>query len=130
MSTFEYDGIVSTATVNLLAKAELKEPKGIALALSESGAALPTAGADVAGIAVISNPDTVAAGGRVDVQIKDVGLWRAGEEFEAGALLATDATGKAVKAKTGNYIVARALEAASAADDLVKVQMLNAGAKA
>jgi len=129
MSTFEYDGIISTATWDFLAAEKLTEPKGIALALTEDGAKLPAAGAAVCGIAIISNPDEVAAGERVDVQIKDIGLWRAGGEFKAGDLLATDATGKAVKAATGNAVVAMALENA-AANDLVKVKLILAGTAA
>ena len=127
MSTFEYTGINSSATVDLLAASELTEPKGIALAFSASGAELPAAGADVIGIAVISNPDKVPAGGRIDVQVKDIGLWTAGAAFDQGVMLATDANGKAVEASPGDKILARALEGATAAGDLVKVQIIHAG---
>ena len=127
MSVYEYTGINSSATVDMLAASELTEPKGIALALSASGVALPAAGADVLGIAVISNPDTVPVGGRVDVQVKDIGLWRAGAAFDTGALLATDAAGKAVEATSGDKIIARALDGASAAGDLVRIQIIHAG---
>ena len=129
MSTYEYTGINSSATVDFLAGAALTAPKGIALALDGDGVKLPSAGADVVGIALINNPDAVEAGGRVDVQVKDIGLWTAGGSFAAGALLATDAAGKAVTAASGKKIIARALEAATAAGDLVKVQILNAGAE-
>ena len=95
MSTFEYSGINESATVDFLAKAALTAPKGIFLALDSDGAKLPSAGGDVVGIAIISNPDAVAAGGRVDVQVKDIGLVYASASFAAGALLTTDAAGKA-----------------------------------
>ena len=127
MATFEYTGINTSATIDLLAASALTAPKGIALALSSSGVALPSAGGDVVGIAIISNPDSVPAGGRVDIQVKDIGLWTAGGTFDAGDLLATDAAGKAVEAAAGKRIVARALEGAAAAGDLVKVQIINAG---
>lgn len=128
MATFEYTGINSSATVDFLAGAKLTEPKGIGLALGTSGVTLPTAGGDIVGIAIISNPDVVETGERVDVQVKDIGLMKAGGAFNAGALLAVDATGKAVTAASGKTIVARALETASAAGDLVKVQLINCGA--
>lgn len=128
-STYEYTGIVSTTTVDLLAAADLTQPQAIALALTEDGVKLPAAGADVVGIAIISNEETVKTGERVAVQVKDIGLWRAGAEFKAGDLLATDATGKAVKAATGNAVVAMALENA-AANDLVKVKLILAGTAA
>lgn len=126
----EYASINDTPTTSELAAEELKAPQGIALALTSDGAKLPAAGADVLGIALVNNADTVAAKGRVDIQIRGRGLWMAGGTFSAGDLLATDDAGKAVKAKTGNFIVARAMEAATAPGDLVRVQLLNCGAKA
>ncbi len=124
----EYSGINQSPTVCLTAASALTAPQGLALKLTSSGVALPSAGGDVVGLAIVSNPDSVAAGGRVDIQVKDIGIWVAGGSFAAGALLATDAAGKAVSATAGDYIVARALTAASAAGDLVRVQLLNAGA--
>lgn len=128
--TMEYSGINESPTIDLLAASELTAPQGVALALSATGAALPAAGADAVGIALVSNPEKVAANGRVDVQISGCGLWKAGGAFDAGDLLATDAKGQAVKAETGNYVIARALETATAAGDLIKVKLINSGAKA
>lgn len=127
MSTFEYSGINGSATISLPAGAKLEEPCGIALKLTEDGAVLPAAGDDVAGIALISNQGSVEAGGRVDVQVKDIGLWKAGAEITQGDLLAADAEGLAQKAAAGQYIVARALAGASAKGDIVRVQIINAG---
>jgi len=128
MSTYEYTGINSSATLDFLAASALTEPKGIGVALTATGVALPSEGGDIVGIALINNPDAVEAGGRVDVQIKDVGLIKAGAAFDAGTLLMVDATGKAVTATSGKKIVARALESATASGDLVKVQLIHAGA--
>ena len=129
MATFEYTGINSSATMDFLAGAALTNPQGVFVALGSSGVTLPSAGGDVVGIALISNPDAVASGGRVDVQIKDVGLVRAAASFNAGTLLMTDANGKATTATgSGKKIIARALQAAAAAGDLVQVQLINCGA--
>jgi len=130
MSTIEYSTINQSPTVDFLAAEALTNPQGVALALSDEGVKRPEAGADVVGIALVSNPEAVAAGERVDVQVKDIGRWYAASEFAAGDLLATDAAGKAVKANSGNMIIARALDAASAAGDLVRVQIINAGSAA
>ncbi len=127
MATYEYSGINSSATISLLAGAALTNPKGIALALDEDGVKLPSAGADVVGIALLTNDDAVAAGGRVDVQIKDVGKVFAGGSFDQGDLLTVDATGKAVKATGGDTVFARALAPASASGDLVTVQIVHCG---
>lgn len=127
MSTFEYSGINESATISLLAGAKLEEPCGIALKLTGDGAVLPDAGDDVAGIALVSNQSLVGPGERVDVQVKDIGLWKAGAAIVQGDLLAADAEGFAQKAAAGQYIVARALTGASAKGDLVRVQIINAG---
>lgn len=127
MSTYEYSGINESVTISLLAGEKLEEPYGVALKLTEDGAVLPAAGDDVVGIALISNQGPVAAGGRVDVQVKDIGFWKAGAGFTQGDLLATDAGGLAQKAADGQYVVARALTGASAKGDLAKVQIINAG---
>lgn len=127
MATYEYSGINSSATVSLLAGAALTNPKGIALALDEDGLKLPAAGADVVGIALLTNDDAIATGGRVDVQIKDVGKVFAGGTFNQGDLLTVDAAGKAVAATSGNIVFARALTPATAAGDLVTVQILHCG---
>ena len=130
MSTYEYTGINSSVTIDLLAGAALTGPNAVALALDSDGAKLPSAGGDVVGIAILSNPDSVPAGGRVDVQVKDIGLWKASAAFDPGDLLATTAQGLAAKATSGDVVVARALQGAAAAGDLVKVQLLLAGATA
>ncbi|MBQ9611534.1 MAG: DUF2190 family protein [Lachnospiraceae bacterium] len=127
MATYEYSGINSSATISLLAGAALTNPKGIALALDEDGVKLPSAGADVVGIALLTNDDAIAVGGRVDVQIKDVGKVFAGGSFDQGDLLTVDATGKAVKATGGKTVFARALAPASASGDLVTVQIMHCG---
>ncbi len=130
MATFEYTGINESATISLKAAAALTSPKGIALALSGSGLALPTAGADCVGIALINNEDSVAAGDRVDVQIKDIGKIYAGGAITLGALVTVDAAGKAVTATQGDVILGRALTAATAAGDLIDIQILHAGTAA
>ena len=127
MATYEYSSINSSATISLLAGAALTNPKGIALALDEDGLKLPSAGADVVGIALLTNDDASAVGGRVDVQIKDVGKVFAGGSFDQGDLLTVDATGKAVKATGGKTVFARALAPASASGDLVTVQIVHCG---
>lgn len=127
MSTYEYTGINSSVTIDLLAGAALTAPKAVALALDSDGAKLPSAGGDVVGIAILSNPDTVPVGGRVDVQVKDIGLWKASAAIAAGALLATTAAGLAATATAGDVIVARALEPATAAGDLIQVQIIYGG---
>jgi hypothetical protein len=52
---------------------------------------------------------------------------RAGAAFALDALLASDANGKLVTATTGQNVIARAKQAATAADQLVPVQLTQPG---
>lgn len=74
---------------------------------------------------VVNQPKGVATGERVDVVHIGETLVEAGAAFSAGALLTADSIGRAVAAApaagTNNRIIATALEAASAAGDLVRV---------
>lgn len=85
-----------------------------------------TAGEAVLGL-LPAEQGNVAAGDDVTVQIKECGLWKAGAAVDAGAILTTDADGKCKTAAAGNFILAVALEKASAAGDIIKVQICKAG---
>ena len=61
--------------------------------------------------------------------MKDIGKWVAGEAIAVGDELATDATGKAVKATDGAFIVGIALSAAAKAGTVVSVQLTKSGYK-
>ena len=117
-------------TVTFEAGADLSNARYCALALSGGKLVLPAAGANVLGIAIGETDELVKTGEDVDVQIKDIGKWAAGEAISAGDELATDAAGKAVKATSGKFIVGIALTAASAAGTLVQVQIAKMGYKA
>lgn len=98
----------------------------LAAVIDSTGASVATAGAAAAGL-LIPETDDVVAGDTVTIQVKDIGLWKAGAAVEAGALLASDADGKAVEATAGSFILAQALEAATAADQVIHVQIIKAG---
>jgi hypothetical protein len=98
-----------------------------AVAISADGVAVATAGAVAAGLLLAETDDPIQPGDTVTIQVKDIGLWQTGEAVAPGDLLASDANGKAVKAAAGAFIVAQALEAATAADQVVHVQIIKAG---
>lgn len=98
----------------------------LAVTMGATGVSKATAGAAAVGL-LIAETDTVAAGDDVTVQVKDIGLWKTGAAVTAGALLASDANGKAITATSGKFIVAQALEAATAADQVIHVQIIKAG---
>ena len=79
------------------------------------------------GLLIPETEDSVAAGDDVTVQVKDIGLWTVGAAVDAGALLMSDANGKAVAATAGKFVLAQALEAATAAGQVIHVQIIKAG---
>lgn len=122
--------INDSATIAEVAAAALTNPGTLAAEYDASGNAKIAAGTAVPiGIFIITN-DTVATGDLVDIQVKDIGLWTSGAAVAKGAELCANASGKAITATTGKFILAIALEAASAADEIIKVQIVKAGYKA
>ena len=115
-------------TIVMPAKAAITNPRYLALAVDAGKVKLPAAGDPVIGIAIGEN-DTVAADEMVDIQIKDIGKWIASGTIAVGAEVATDANGKAATAASGDFIVGFALTAASAAGDIIQVQITKSGYK-
>jgi len=94
---------------------------------ANGGIVLAGAGENALGLLIATTPKNVAAGEDVTVQIKDIGLWKTGGAVAAGAELTSDANGAAVTATTGNYVTAIALEAATDANQIIKVQIVKSG---
>jgi hypothetical protein len=130
MATYFGTSINESPTIVLPAKEKIEDAQGIALAISDGQLVKPAAGANVIGLSLFTNDETIEAGDDVTVQVKDIGKWIAGGEIAVGDELTTDAAGKAVKAATGNFITAVALSKATAAGDVVQVQIIKAGYKA
>lgn len=130
MATYFGTSINDSPTIILPAKEKIENVQGIALAISDGKLAKPTAGANVIGLSLFTNDETVEADDEITVQVKDIGKWIAGGAVAVGDELTTDADGKAVKAASGNFITAVALSKASAAGDVITVQIIKAGYKA
>lgn len=130
MATYFGTSINDSPTIILPAKEKIENVQGIALAISDGKLAKPTAGANVIGLSLFTNDETVEADDEITVQVKDIGKWIAGGAVAVGDELTTDTDGKAVKAASGNFITAVALSKASAAGDVITVQIIKAGYKA
>ena len=61
--------------------------------------------------------------------IRHIGLIEAGEAIAKGDLLTVSTTGQAKKAASGNFILGIAMTAASAAGELVQIQITQSGYK-
>lgn len=129
MATYFGSSINESPTIVLPAGEKLDDARGIAVAIKDGAAVKPEAGAHVIGISLIETDETVEKGSDIDVQIKDIGKWAAGEEIVMGTELATNADGKAVAAKNGDFIAAVALGSAESAGTWVTVQIVKAGYK-
>lgn len=129
MATYFGTSINESPTIVLPAGDTLENARGIALTVKDGAVIKPAAGAHVIGLSLIETDETVEKGMDVDIQIKDIGKWVAGEEITVGTELATNTDGKAVAAKAGDFIVGMALSSASAAGTWIKVQIIKAGYK-
>lgn len=122
--------INSSPTITGKAAAAIADGAFLAAAFDSSGA-IEVAKADAGAIGIfIPETDDIKAGADTTVQVKDIGLWKTGAAVAAGAELMSDATGKAITATTGKFILAFALEPATAANQVIQVQVCKAGYKA
>lgn len=129
MATYFGTSINESPTIVLPAGDKLENARGIALAIKDGAVVKPEAGAHVIGLSLIETDEIVEKGRDVDIQVKDIGKWVAGGEITVGAELATDAEGKAVAAKAGDFIVGVALSSAAEAGTWIKTQIIKAGYK-
>ena len=72
-----------------------------------------TAGENVLGVAIITNSEDLKTGDDVTVQVKDIGLAKAGAAITKGAEITTDANGTAATAASENFVIGVALQAAA-----------------
>ncbi len=111
------------------AGAALTDVRGRALKFDDDGnLVLAGAGGSALGIAIISNDEDIPKGETVDVQIRAIGLVKAGAAIDPGDELAPDADGALVPAESGAFI-ATALQKATAAGAFIQA-IISRGYKA
>lgn len=114
--------INTSATIVAPAGAEA-DYRGIAVKFNENGAVVAAGAGEAAiGVGIITNPETTPAGVDVDIQVKEIGLCKAGAAIKAGDALAADAAGKLVPATDGQFVLGTALRAAGA-EEFVSLQI-------
>lgn len=119
-------GINDSPTIVAKAAANIENGAFLAATLTKDGATIAKAGEAAIGI-LIPETDSPKIGEDINIQVKDAGLAKVGAAVNAGDLLASDANGKLVKAESGAFILAAALETATAADQVISVQIIKAG---
>ena len=88
-----------------------------------------TAGERVVGVAIATTADKINADDDLVVQIKDIGYVKAGAAIAKGTEIQTDAAGLAIPAVTEKYVIGEALTAASAAGEVIQMQITKSGYK-
>lgn len=85
------------------------------------------AGETALGILLPDTAEEISQGNELTIQIKDIGLAKAGGVFKKGAPLTTDAQGKLVEAASGSFILGYALEQSFAEGQFVRVDITKSG---
>ena len=110
--TYLATSINQSPVIAAKAGATIEDVRGKAVKFSDGNVILcSTAGETVLGIGIMTNDENIAVGGQVDVQIKDIGLVKAGAAIAKGDELAVDASGTFQKATASQHVFAIALEA-------------------
>lgn len=106
------------------AGAAIADVRGKAVKFDTNGnIVLAGSGEAAIGVGIMTNDENITIGADVHVQIKDIGLVKAGAAIKKGATLQADATG-ALITKASGEAVAIALDAAAAAGVYIKAIIL------
>ena len=122
------DSINASPTIAERAGAAILGGAGLAVKYDANGCIVPcaTAGEPALGVIIMQQGD-VAVGDSVTVQIKDVATCVSGGAVSKGALVAVNASAQAVAAEAGDFAIGMALSGASAAGQMVQVQICKCG---
>lgn len=122
------DSINASPTIAGRAGAAIPGGAGLAVKYDANGCIVPcaTAGEPALGVIIMQQGD-VAVGDSVTVQIKDVATCVSGGAVSKGALVAVNASAQAVAAGAGDFAIGMALSGASAAGQIVQVQICKCG---
>ncbi len=118
--------INSSATFTAVAGAEITGGAFTAVAFSDNAIVQATATLPPFGL-LLAEVGNIQKGEYVTMLYKESGLWKTGGKVNAGEALTSDAQGRAVKATAGKFILGFALEEASGADRVIRVQITKSG---
>ena len=110
--TYMTSQINPSPTIVEKAGANIPDVRGLLLKYDSNGDVVvaSTEGELVIGSGIITNNENVKQGQDVDIQIKDIGPVKAGATIKKGTELMVDASGKAVAATAGKFVIGIALE--------------------
>lgn len=110
--TYLTNQINNSATIVEKAGADIADVRGLILKYDGSGDVIPcsVAGELAVGVGIITNSENIKKGEDVDMQVKDIGLFRSGGAISKGAEIMANTDGKAVSAAGGKFVIGTALE--------------------
>lgn len=125
MNTYIGSTINDSSTITAFSAAEIEEARGKIVKFNDDGKVeVCTSATDpLAGVIILQGEPDVAENEDITVQIKDIGIVRAGGEIKKGEYVTSDAEGKAVKASSGNNILGMATRD-GVTDGFVTVQIV------
>lgn len=130
MITYNQTTINPSPTIVLEAGEDISNSYAKAVMITDGKAVVATEGVNAIGIILLTEEQEIKKGDSFTVQIKEIGLWRAGEAIPYGTEVACGNNGLAVVAKTGNFITGVALGEAEGEGEYIPVQIIKAGYKA
>ncbi|MCL1832858.1 MAG: DUF2190 family protein [Oscillospiraceae bacterium] len=120
--------INNSATIAEIAGADIPGPAHKAVMYDTNGNVVVATSGDVAiGTVLSSSLDPIKSGQGVHIAIKYIVLMEVGGAVAKGDLVTVNATGQAQTAEEGDFIFGRAFEAATAAGQVVQVQINQMG---
>lgn len=129
--TYITTSVNPSAIISEKAGATMAEPAFFIVKYDSNGAVVKAGAGECAlGVVIPMNSESVAVGDSIDIQVKDIGYVKAGAAIAKGAAITSDVNGKAVTATSGKFILGYALASASAADDVILVQITKSGYQA
>ena len=119
--------INNSATIAVVAGAEITGGPFTLVAFEDGAVVQADDSATPLGVLIAETDETVIAGDDITVQIKDIAKVKAGAAIAAGAPVASNASGLAITATSGKFIIGYAMEAASGANQVIAVQLTKSG---
>ena len=124
--------INTSSVIAETAGAELGNGAFCAVKYDENGAVVlcDTKGELTAGILLPETTQKISSGDDVTVQIKDIGLCKAGAEIKKGQEVMVDEKGRLIPATSGKFVIGYAMTSATAENEIIEVDIRKCGYKA
>ena len=89
-----------------------------------------TEGELTTGVLLAETAQKINIGSDVTIQIKDIGLCKAGAEIKKGQEVMVDTKGRVIPATSGKFVLGYAIQNALAEDEVIEVDIRKCGYKA